>query len=1722
MTEMHRKKKLLDLGLPDMADLSSELATRLATGMSRFEIDEFHDREYTPFSATKSSHLQVPRNNQFDSNKNEQLETDKMFSLFHKGDGFVSWNSKIDRPLTVEEIEAIFIKLTRMFRFQRDNCKNMLDYYLKLMDSRASRMSGDIALRSLHADFIGGPNANFRKWYFATEMYNDSSDSNNKTRISPNEALVSWSSTMATLPTIDCVVQVALYLLCWGEANNIRFIPECLCFIFKCCNDFYYSSELETALLTKDFLDHAITPLYEFYYSQGFPNQRILGFSDKDHKDKIGYDDMNQLFWYKKGMERLVFGKQKLMQIDPLERYLHLCSIEWNKAFYKIFRERRTWSHALSNFTRIWILHVTVFWYYTSYNSPTLYVHRYQQSLDNQPTVQATFAIMSLAGSIAILLCMASFIVELSLVSWRWPGISRIWIRISLLLILLACNFIPTLYVLVSYPLEFQTTAGLTISVIQFIMSVGTSIYLAAVPSSKLFWESNKGESVIVGNYYCLQGNKKITSYGLWIVIFTSKFLESYFYIALTTKDPIRVLSTMTTTRCGGDKILGTIICHHYAKFLLAILFFVDLILFFIDTYLWYIIWNCVFSIGRSFYVGISIWTPWKNIFSRLPKRIEANILSSKSAAIIVNKGAIAQIWNSIIIAMYREHIISIEQVQAMVYRTNANDGDEIRTPRFFDSQEDGNSHIFKFAGCSEAERRITFFAHSLTTPMILAPRIEAMPSFCCLIPHFEEKVILSLKEIIRELDKYSNVTMLEYLKLLHPKDWEYFVHDTKMLAEEYDSDSSENSIDKMERDLPYDSVGFKIASPEYILRTRIWASLRTQTLYRTISGFMNYSRAIKLLYDIEVKSSHDEYLKVDAACNMALRKFRLVVSMQKLQMFNTEERDNMELLLRIYPELQIAYLEESVDPHSGKKEYFSALIDGACPILTNGNREPRYRIKLSGHPILGDGKADNQNISIIFTRGEYVQLVDANQDNYIEECLKIRSILAEFEQIRLNDDLYDIKEETHPVAIIGTREYIFSENIGVLGDVAAGKEQTFGTLFARTLAHLQGKLHYGHPDFLNSIFMITRGGVSKAQRGLHLNEDIYAGINALIRGGRIKHCEYMQCGKGRDLGFSSILSFTTKLGTGMAEQMLSREYFLLGSSLPLDRFLSFYYAHPGFHLNNVFIMMSIMLFTIFAAALAAYSRQVKFCDYNPNRPITDPLVPSGCKNLHPVVRWVETKIWSIFVMNAVAFVPLFVQELTERGVFKAIKRISKHIASLSPLFEVFVNQTYASSLVGDITYGGAEYLSTGRGFATTRAPFTRLYTRYAVTCLYFGANLMALILITTLTMWTPLILYFWFISFALLICPSLYNPHQFAAIEFCIDYTKFLQWMFNISEVGSVESWLWFTKENRSRITGVKRIASENIKEKTRLRPSRRTVFSSHILFDFGILCVLLVSYFAVNAQFESKGAIESELFLRLIVFTFVPIATNLTLLIVYFPISLIIGPFFSAIFPYYPKMMSGMIHMASIVIYVVCFEIFWFLQSWDVASTILGVVCMLHIQRLTFRVITSLLSKELPHGRTNTAWWTGNWFNARIGWRTITQPIRELLCKTMESTFFVAEIFLGHFIFYVQVPVFFIPFIDVWHTFMLFWIKPKDQLRPRLLSQAQRTWRGYHLKLLIFLFILSGLAFAAIFSFPFILDWLDVDLEAFLPEMIEPLIQPYQMYDGRNGLRGPPSIRR
>lgn len=1635
---------------------------------------------------------------------------------------YPAWTSDAQIPLSKEEIEDIFLDLTAKFGFQRDSMRNMYDHLMTLLDSRASRMTPNQALLSLHADYIGGDNANYRKWYFAAHLDLDDSvgfanrkgakskkGSKKKKKGAEEEVSLEdlegdtsleaaefrWKTRMNRMSQHDRVRQIALYLLCWGEANQVRFMPELLCFLFKCADDYLGSPACQNSVEPVPeytFLNNVITPLYQFCRDQGYEiSNGVYVRRERDHNQIVGYDDCNQLFWYPEGIERIVLeDKSRLVDVPPAERYLKLKDVAWKKCFFKTYKETRSWFHLLVNFNRIWVIHLTVWWMFNAHNAPQLLVPDYEQQVNQQPPASAQWAIAGFGGGIASMIQIMATLCEWSYVPRRWAGAQHLTKRLMFLILVFVLNVAPGVYVFLpqadvaAFNAHQNSTQCLVLGVVQFFIAIITLIFFAIMPLGGLFGSylvSKKSRRYVASQTFTaswphLKGNDRAMSYGLWMVIFGGKFGESYGFLTLSFRDPIRFLFIMDTSSCLGDKYIGNVLCKYQPAITLAIMSFTDLCFFFLDTYLWYVLLNAVVSIARSFYLGSSIWTPWRNIYSRLPKRIYSKVLATTDMEIKYKpKVLISQIWNAIVISMYREHLLAIDHVQKLLYHQVPSEQEgkrTLRAPTFFVSQED---HSFKtefFPSQSEAERRISFFAQSLSTPIPEPLPVDNMPSFTVMIPHYSEKILLSLREIIREDEPYSRVTLLEYLKQLHPHEWDCFVKDTKILSDETaqyngdektDKDTAKSKID----DLPFYCIGFKSSAPEYTLRTRIWASLRFQTLYRTISGFMNYSRAIKLLYRVEnpevvqMFGGNSDKLERELE-RMARRKFKICVSMQRFAKFKKEEMENAEFLLRAYPDLQIAYLDEEAPATEGEEpRIYSALIDGHCEIMENGLRKPKFRVQLSGNPILGDGKSDNQNHAIIFYRGEYIQLIDANQDNYLEECLKIRSVLAEFEEMKTdNVSPYTpgVKNNSPaPVAILGAREYIFSENIGILGDVAAGKEQTFGTLFARTLAQIGGKLHYGHPDFLNGIFMTTRGGVSKAQKGLHLNEDIFAGMNALLRGGRIKHCEFFQCGKGRDLGFGSILNFTTKIGTGMGEQMLAREYYYLGTQLPLDRFLSFYYAHPGFHVQNMFIMLSVHLFMISIINLGALRHETIRCEYNRNVPITDPLLPTGCQNTDALVDWIYRCVISIIFVIFLAFVPLVIQELTERGVLRAATRLAKQICSLSPFFEVFVCQIYANAVSSNLSFGGARYIGTGRGFATARIPFGILFSRFAGPSIYFGARMLMMLLFATVTIWQAALVYFWMSLLALCISPFLYNPHQFSWNDFFIDYREFLRWLSRGNSVSHASSWISYCRLSRTRLTGYKRKAIGEPTAKLSADVPRAhitNVFFAEVLGPLMLVIITLIPYLFINAQTgvhntggilkdNNSDATPTASLLRVGIVAFAPIAISAGVAGIFFAMACCMGPLLSMCCKKFGSVLAAIAHAISVIMFLVFFEVMYFLESFSFARTLSGMIAAVAIQRFIMKlIITFALTREMKTDQANIAFWTGKWYS--MGWGTLSQPAREFLCKITELCFFAGDFILGHILLFIMCPLILIPKVDTLHSIMLFWLRPRYVLVP------------------------------------------------------------------------------
>ena len=244
--------------------------------------------------------------------------------------------------------------------------------------------------------------------------------------------------------------------------------------------------------------------------------------------------------------------------------------------------------------------------------------------------------------------------------------------RLMFLLGLFVLNVGPAVYI---FGINNQGNIALTIGIVHFFISLATFCFFAIMPIGALFgnlFQRNSrrflANKLFTASYPRLKGNDIFMSYGLWVLVFGAKLAESYVFLTLSLRDPIRILSIMEVHNCG-DTILKSYLCTYQAKIMLGMMYVTDLVLFFLDTYLWYIIWNCVFSVARSFYLGISIWTPWRNVFSRLPKRIYSKVLATGDMEIKYKpKVLISQIWNAIVISMYREHLLSIDHVQKLLY----------------------------------------------------------------------------------------------------------------------------------------------------------------------------------------------------------------------------------------------------------------------------------------------------------------------------------------------------------------------------------------------------------------------------------------------------------------------------------------------------------------------------------------------------------------------------------------------------------------------------------------------------------------------------------------------------------------------------------------------------------------------------------------------------------------------------------------------------------------------------------------------------------------------------------------------------------------------------------------------------------------------------------------------------------------------------------------------
>eukprot|EP00198_Chlamydomonas_reinhardtii_P003824 XP_001693160.1 glycosyl transferase [Chlamydomonas reinhardtii] len=746
-----------------------------------------------------------------------------------------------------------------------------------------------------------------------------------------------------------------------------------------------------------------------------------------------------------------------------------------------------------------------------------------------------------------------------------------------------------------------------------------------------------------------------------------------------------------------------------------------------------------------------------------------------------------------------------------------------------------------------EAQRVLCFFINSLGHPSLDKPEsLEFMLSWSVLTPAYEEDVLYAvdsglaaeelglpkakITDLLSETD--DGFTLMAYLRAMFAFEWSNFKERLRrQVGAEVDiPDWSQVT------ELDFGSGGLLF---DYRLELQLWASFRGQLLARTVRGMMCYERALKVLcrmeYPTPVGITDADYERwVD---NMVASKFEYVVAVQTYGR-NSRSKDlrlrqlaqGVDTLVQRFPTLKVAYLDDAVDPERQVPTQYSVLNRNrraADPIVDPTQPFNKiveaYRIRLpinrysNRGVVLGEGKPENQNHSIVFAFNEGLQAIDMNQDNYLAEALKMRNLLSELHpsnkgaQYMLFADDSDTQvlsphmtaaelrflilsrmKRAFPTAIVGFREWIFSANTGALGQYAAATEYAFATIQSRIMTKpARVRMHYGHPDVFNKTHIMTRGGMSKGTRTLHISEDYFIGAAHTLRGARIRYKEYISCGKGRDMGFDSILGYQKKISGGGADLATSREVHRLGTRLDFFRLMSFYHGGLGHYLNSYLTLIAAW-YNIWALLLTALADAMEL----------------GVSGEPGQVSMTQTyNVQQVLQLGTLAIIPYVGQLILETGLLRTAITVFGQIVTGSLFFYIFQQQTVASSFSGVMAYGGMRYIGTGRGFSIQTTDFVKLYTMYARSHLYLGfevlffcATLYATNDCSTCN-YTALTWNSWMLAFTLILCPLWFNPFIFNLSKVQREFVTWKRWLAGDMDSGTGTNWYTWNREQLSKL---------------------------------------------------------------------------------------------------------------------------------------------------------------------------------------------------------------------------------------------------------------------------------------------------------------------------------
>jgi len=111
-----------------------------------------------------------------------------------------------------------------------------------------------------------------------------------------------------------------------------------------------------------------------------------------------------------------------------------------------------------------------------------------------------------------------------------------------------------------------------------------------------------------------------------------------------------------------------------------------------------------------------------------------------------------------------------------------------------------------------------------------------------------------------------------------------------------------------------------------------------------------------------------------------------------------------------------------------------------------------------------------------------------------------------------------------------------------------------------------------------------------------------------------------------------------------------------------------------------------------------------------------------------------------------------------------------------------------------------------------------------------------------------------------------------------------------------------------------------------------------------------------------------------------------------------------------------------------------------------------------------------------------TGKWVGSGMGAHALSQPAREYLCKIIELSLFAADFLLSHILLFALLPALCIPYVDKWHSVILFWLRPSRQIRPPIFSMKQNRLRKRIVRRYATLYFIIFVIFCALIVGPLV----------------------------------------